>query len=661
MPRVPTTADVNNPKRKGYDFRLDNLLFRTATSNDRQLVIRSAEFPNQQIDLRQNPEDITTNIGQIFSRNDFSGGQGLDFAHKRNGGDKDVTRYFDSKGVDVFHGDDETSYNVHLLFTTENKNVKDTDPITTFSSTNNYLIKTANNKLYVSDNTTIYESTDGGDTWNAMTPSITISYAIQGMAAFGNGFFFVTGDGSTGKQLCHYTGTAWHVESIATSFTGYFTGIWYEKDKLLISGKSTSAEYLFEADPFDHSFSFAAASAVVTTDPDYKFTSVTDAGAVILAANENGKIYSLKNNIDTGLLEQYGQTRIPFEEIHTIVASEGIIFFGTKEATRDVGRFYRADLVAADNLYVLANRQLIKEWVISSIDTTPHAMFASRDSVYCAVQEDTDETYLWRYYLPTAGFARDLKLGAGGLCYGISQGSGKFVASISGKNVYKETSSYESEGYIITPNIDFFTSEVKQWVGTTVEHDEITDSRRIQCFISTREGTIDTPGSSNWELTNDSTQGFGGTEFQINRNARYLNMKIVLTPTIDFTGTPVFRSVSARALPRPQLVVIDIPVNISDQVERPNRKRIKVRNLGETVYQELKQKEGDSVTLELYEPAELIRGVVESVAYPVINHANIGSVTQYCTVRIRGVRAEDITSEFTNIIGIGTLGVVGLG
>ncbi len=102
-------------------------------------------------------------------------------------------------------------------------------------------------------------------------------------------------------------------------------------------------------------------------------------------------------------------------------------------------------------------------------------------------------------------------------------------------------------------------------------------------------------------------------------------MKVVLKATDDKTGTPVFRSVSARALPRPQLVVVDIPVNISDQVERPNRKRIKVRNLGETIYQELKQKEGDSVTLELYSPQETIRGVVESVAYPVINDANISS------------------------------------
>ena len=252
-------------------------------------------------------------------------------------------------------------------------------------------------------------------------------------------------------------------------------------------------------------------------------------------------------------------------------------------------------------------------------------------------------------------------MSASGFITGITQANGKFVVVVAGVDVYRETALYESTGYVILPNVDFFTSEVKQWVGTTVEHDEITDSKRVQCFISTREATIDNADSGNWELTNDSSTGFGGEEFQINRNARYLNLKIVLQANEDYSSSPVFRSVSARALPRPQLIVVDIPVNISDQVERPNRKRIVVKNLGEAVYQELKQKEGDSVTLELYDPSETIRGVVESVAYPVVNNANIGSVTQYCTIRVRGVRAADITSEFTNVLGIGTLGVVRLG
>ena len=658
MPRVPTTADVSNPQRKGYDFRLDNLLFRTAISTDRQLVIRSAEFPNQQIDLRQNPEDITTNIGQIFSRNDFSGGQGLDYAHKRNNSDKDVTRFLDSKGVDVFHGDDETSYNIHLLYKTAAEEIN-------FSGSNNYLVQTTNGEMYVTDQTTIYKSTDNGDTWSAVTTGLTINYNFTGATAVGADAYFTTADGTSNSELIRYdAGTdTWSELTTGQSSNGGLTGAWFAKNQLFISGDNGTVELLWAVNPFNKTWGnsdLADGDAIVTFEDSHNISQVVDAGAVVLAASTNGDVYSIKDV--TGTMTLFGQTNIPFEEVHCITATEGIVFFGTKEKSRDIGRFYRADLVTADNLYVLANRQLVKEWVINGIDTTPKFMFASRDSVYCGIRESATESFLWRYYLPTAGFARDLKMNAAaGYITGITQANGKFVVAVSGVDIYRETTLYEDTGYIILPNIDFFTSEVKQWVGTTVEHDEITDTRRIQSFISTREGNIDFPDSSNWELANDSTQGFGGEEVQINRNARYLNLKIVLQPTDDNTGSPVFRSVSARALPRPQLVVVDIPVNISDQVERPNRKRIKVRNLGEAIYAELKQKEGDSVTLELYSPSETIRGVVESVAYPVINDANIGSVTQYCTVRIRGVRAEDIASLFTNTMGIGTLGVVRLG
>jgi hypothetical protein len=656
VPRVPTTADVANPRRKGYDFRLDNLLFRTSVSNDRQLIIRTAEFPSQQIDLRQNPEDITTNIGQIFSRNDFSGGQGLDYAHKRTNTDKDTTRYFDSKGVDVFAADTEVSYEIKLHHTMQDKGI-------TFTGSKNYMAQTTNGYLYVTDDTTVYKSTDNGDTWNAMT-STNINYAIHGIVSFGNDLFVVASDGSTNKQLLYYNFVAdtWTDENLGSTFVGYFTGIWFVKGRLIVTGKSTTAEYLWETEAFAHNFSgdFAVADATITTEPTHEFTAVADAGAVILVGSTDGNIYSLKDV--SGTLQLQGQSRVGDEEVHSINALEGIIFYGTQEYGTNIGRLYKSQLTVADNLYVLGDRQLLKEWD-NNVLTAPHAMFASRDSIFLGVQENTTEVYLWRYYLPTASLARDKKLTGQGIVSTIKQSGGKFIAVVEGTNggVSKETELYEEDGYIITPNIDFFTSEVKQWVGTTIEHDEIVDTRRIQCFISTRPDTINSSTSPNWELANDSTQGFGGDEVQINRNARYLNMKVVLKATDDKTGTPVFRSVSARALPRPQLVVIDIPVNISDQVERPNRKRIKVRNLGETIYQELKQKEGDSVTLELYSPQETIRGVVESVAYPVINDANIGSVTQYCTVRIRGVRAEDITSLFTNTMGIGTLGVVRLG
>ena len=659
MPRVPTTADVTNPHRKGYDFRLDNLLFRAAISPDRQLVIRSAEFPAQQIDLQQNPEDITTNIGQIFSRNDFSGGQGLDYAHKRNLTEKDTTRFFDSKGVDVFHSDDETSYNLHLLYTTEDKNVKGAG--TTFAGSNNYLAQTTNGDLYVTDQAAIYKSTDNGATWNPVTTGLTINNNFTGAAAVGDQLYFTTATGTSAGELILFNGSSWS-ELSHDQTSNALTGVWFAKGQLFISGDDGSVAYLWAVNPIGKTWTssdLAEADAIVTFEDSHTISQVVDAGAVVLAASTSGDIFSIKDV--SGTMTLFGQTNIPFEEVHSIAAAEGIVFFGTKDKSQAVGRFYRADLVTADNLYVLANRQLVKEWVISGQDTTPKHMFVTRDSIYCGIKESGTESFLWRYYLPTAGFARDIKMGASGFITGITQANGKFVVVVAGADVYLESSLYESDGYVILPNVDFFTSEVKQWVGTTVEHDEITDSRRVQCFISTREKTIDNPDSSNWELTNDSTTGFGGTEFQINRNARYLNLKVVLSANQDFTATPTFRSVSARALPRPQLIVVDIPVNISDQVERPNRKRITVKNLGEAVYQQLKQKEGDSVTLELYDPSETVRGVVESVAYPVINNANIGSVTQYCTIRVRGVRAADVIQSSVNTLGIGTLGVVRLG
>ena len=664
MARVPRVSTTDNPKRKGYDLALDDLLFRAAIAPNRQLTISSAEFPNQQINLTQNPEDITTNVGQIFSRSDFSGGQGLDSAHKRNNKQNDVTRFYDSKGVDVFHGGEESSYNVHLLYTmAASGQTLDGVPVSglTFTTSDQYLVQTTNGHLYVSDGLVIYKSTDYGDNWSTVL-STNVSYAIKGMIGFGNNVFVITGDGVTNKQLIHFDGTTWNVETLGTVFTGYFTGLWFVKGRLIVTGKSTTAEYLWEADPYTGNYTnvFQTSSALITVEPTHSISSVTDAGAVILAASTDGNIYALKDN--AGTLELKGQSRIGDEEVHSINALEGIIFFGTQEVSTNKGRLYRSDLVVADDLYVLANRQLLKEWD-NGVAASPHAMFASRDSVYIGVRESSTDTYLWRYYLPTAGLARDLKVPGQGIVGGIKQVQGKYFVLVQGTSggVYKETSTYENTGYIILPNADFFTSEDKQWVGLEVEHNLLGNGKKVEIYVTTTYDIIDEPDSASWELIGESVSGTGGVEYQLNRNARYINAKVVLEPNVTATESPEFRGISIRALPRPELVVVTVPINLSDQVERPRRKAFKVKNLGEAIYQTLKQKEGDSVTLTLYEPSEIIRGVVESVQYPISERSEVGSVTQFCLLRVRGVRAEDAATIVTRLLGVGKLGVAGLG
>ena len=52
----------------------------------------------------------------------------------------------------------------------------------------------------------------------------------------------------------------------------------------------------------------------------------------------------------------------------------GIVFYGTKETNRSkvIGRLYRANLTVADDLYVLAENQLIKQWDEDGIDNSPN-------------------------------------------------------------------------------------------------------------------------------------------------------------------------------------------------------------------------------------------------------------------------------------------------
>jgi hypothetical protein len=655
MPRVATTINTSNPKRYGYDVRIDDILLRTAVGPGREMQIQSSDVQEQGINVRQNAEDFTSNLGRIYSRNNFAGGQGLDTAHRANGTPKDTTRFFDSKGVDVFHGDDETSYHTHLLYTTAAKSIS-------FSSDNNYMARTTNGNIYVADSTTIYESTDDGDTWTAMT-STGILYAITGIAAFGNTIYVTTGTaGTTNTQFAHYEpgGHGWAVHN--TGFTGgIFTGVWFVKDRLVVTANDGDAEYLWEGDPFADSWAsdFATGDAIITVEPTHEFTSVVDAGAVVLAGSTNENVYSLKDV--SGTLTLQGQTHIPFEQIHSMAATEGIVFLGTQETSRTVGRLYRADLTVADNLYVLANRQLVKEWVETGIDTTPHSMFVSRDSVYMGVNEGTNDTNLWKYYLPTAGLARDLNTSGNGLVKGITQGDGKFVISVANSDVYKETSTYETEGYIIMSAADFFTAESKQFVGAEISTFALPSNTSVELYYSTKFEALDNPTDGSFQLALDQAAGIGDTEKQIAEVSRYIVGKVILKSQAG-ADTPKLKSVQFRALARPELVVAQIPINISDRVERPGRKPVKVKGLGDVLYSALRSKEGDSVTLELFDPAEIIRGVVERISYPINSNVERGSVTQYAIITVRGTRQPTITDvTSTEVFGINALGLMRFG
>ena len=655
MARVASTSNVRNPKRYGYDCRLDNVYLRTAVGPDRLLTIQSSDVQQgQDVNVKQNPEDFTSNLGRIYSRNNFSSGQGLDTAHRADGAEDDVNRFWDSKGIDVFHGDDETSYNIHLLYTTAAQSLS-------FTASNNYLTQTTNGNIYVTDGQTI--RLYNGSSWSTIAAGTSgATHNFTGIAAFGNTLYATTANGTTGSQLLYYNGSSWAAQTTAQTGSGGLTGVYYVKNKLWITGNDGTAEYIWEVSPFNKTWSgsdLADADSIVEIEPTHSITGVIDGGAAVLASSTDGTIYSFK--LVSGNYVNQGQTNIPFEEVHSVAATEGIIFIGTKEVARDVGRLYRAELVAADDQYVLNDRKLVKEWVATGINTTPKSMFVSRDSVYMGIKEANNKVNLWRYYLPTGGLARDLQTAGNGFVTGITQHTGKFMIIVSGSDVYKETTTYESTGYLILSAADFFTAESKQFVGAEISTINLPDETNVSLQYSTKFEDLDNPEAATFTTAINQLGGIGDEEKQIAEVSRYIVGKVVLNSTTG-TSTPKVKSVQFRALARPELVVAQVPINISDRVERPGRKPLKVKGLGETLYNSLRSKEGDSVTLELFEPSEVIKGVVEQISYPIQTNEAVGSDTHYAIITVRGTRQgtiEEVTSIHTP--GIASWGIMRFG
>ena len=659
MAVLPSPSNTAQPQAQGFEANLDDLFLRFAVGPGRQMQINTAPLQAQAIQTSETPEDFQQEFGQIYSRTNFSGGEGLDKAHRREGTPNDFSRFWDSKGIDVFHAEQDNSYSVRLLKDVEQKTL-------TLSSENNYLAQTTNGYMYITDGTSIYQSIDEGVTWTAMT-STQVSYNIHGIVAFGNDLFIVTGDGNTNKQLISYdlSTTTFTDENLGAVFTGHFTGIWFAKGALFLSGKSTTAEYLWQSSPFIHNFSgdFETADALVTTEPTHQFTDVIDAGAVVLAGNTDSNIYSLK--IDGGTWSLKGQTQLAFEEIHSLAATEGIVYVGTKGYQANTGRFYTAELTVADNLYVLANRQLIKEWD-NGVDQSPHSMFVTRDSVYMGIHESATETNLWRYYLPTAGIARDLSVthtsDTNAKVTGITQTGttgGKFIMLISGVGVYKETDTFVSTGYIISALADFYTSENKQWVGAKLNTNGVS-SGTIALATTTIPADINNNVSPTWENQITVASGSGGDEEVLELvQGRWMSVRLTIT-TSDTTQSPELLSFAVRGFQLVNDLVVDMPINISDQVERPFRKALRVNGQGELIYQALRNKEGQNVQLEIFRPDTLLRGIIENVSSPIEEISTRGSVTQYCLVRFRGSKVI-ATSSSGEGLAIGLLGVKRLG
>lgn len=636
MAVLPSPSNTSAPESQGFEANLDDLFLRFAVGPGRQMNINTAPLQAQAIQTSETPEDFQQEFGQIFSRTDFAGGSGLDKAHQRNAGPNDFQRYWDSKGIDVFSGKEVgQEYKVSLLH--------DTDEVQTTTGTNLYMQELGGEIFYA----------DGAVLKKVATP-LTGTVSDDGTPSAGNN---ITGMAVLGSKLYLVANGDIYVRNSAGSYATYnthktFDKLWSMKGRLVAS--ATNGEL--------HEVASTSSPPTMKALPSgSSWTDVADGGAVVLATADDGYIYSFADESSTLTLK--GQTFVEGEVPNAIDAAQGLIFYGTYQNTASgkIGRLYVAEITNANSLYVLVNAQLIKQWGdgTTTLNQAPYKIISTRDSIYTGIVDSASKTNLWRYYLPTGGIARDVEFAESGIVEGLAVFSDRIFATVSGGGLYRESTDYVTTGYIITPLADFFTSEKKQWVGAKLNTNVVT-SGSVKLFTSTIAADINSPDAATWAEQVSIFSGTGGDEEVMTLvDGRWIAGKIQIN-TDDVTQSPEMLSFAIRGFQLVNDLVVDMPVNISDQIERPFRKALRVQGQGDLVYQALRNKEGKNVQLEIFRPDTLLRGIIENVSSPIEEISPRGSVTMYCLVRFRGSKVVQTSTSGVGL-GIELLGVGQLG
>ena len=224
---------------------------------------------------------------------------------------------------------------------------------------------------------------------------------------------------------------------------------------------------------------------------------------------------------------------------------------------------------------------------------------------------------------------------------------------------------YVQEGYIISPMADFFSPASKNWIGLTIQADNIGAGNTMELYVATDPDALLVPSSGAWTfVTRLVIAAEVGNEIVLPAiEGRYAAVQIRLQTTAASTETPKLISYALRAFADSEDFIVQMPVSLSDQIERPNRRPIRLPGYGEAIFNALLGYDGAYVTLDLFRPALTFRGIVEQIQTPIVSQHLRGSRTLYSLVRLRGqiIASGQEQQETFGTLGVAQLGVQQLG
>lgn len=607
---------------QGFGAQLDDLLLRLHVGPRTPIQIETAPIQANRIQTSVDRQEFVSDFGETWARSDFTGGEGLDWAHRPNLTDRDDSRFWDSKGVRVARPSAGVRRELGLLSDTENILALAGAPqMAVLGST-----------LFVSDGTNVQVSTDptGAAGWSVENPNAAeAAAAVAGLAVLGDQVYAALG--ANGVHRRDNAGTWAHYSGLTDA-----VGVWAAKGRVFVS----TGESLYEVTDSAPT----PVTALRTLPPGHTWVDVVDAG-MILGAASDGYVYAWDTD-DAGDLTLVEQTLFQHETPTCLGESQGSVFLGTVQGT--IGRLWRAVLDDSGHLV----GEVIREWQ----GAAPHGIAADREQVYTAVVED-GETHAWRYDVTEAAMFRHYVYADPGATE-LARVNGVLVAAVDGSGVWRPTSEFVAEGWLIGPLADFYSADVKLWVAASLDTGTLPDGTEATLWFTTDPDGLSDPDHSSWvrAMTANAQNPTGEEAPLANIAGRALAGMVRLSASADRLAEPTVQAFGFRAYLSEPDVVVTLPVNVSDIVAMPGRSPLRVPGRGAQVYQYLRDREGESALLQLFRPAETVRGVVASVGAQVPVLTRRGSQTAYALVQVRGRRVSLSGSAVDGTFGAGTFG-----
>lgn len=567
---LPTKTNTLNPRGQGYGVRIGDNYYRLALGATAGSMIQN--IAQWRIRTEDDPEEIggSDERSKTHAQTDFTSGEGLLYYYHPDNAEFDAARFWSSYGIFT-----------EAVTASKYRLTQTGTPGKIFDPTSINAPFTHGNGL-VADGTSLYaiENQRVAIMPNPDSASPVVSYEtpsagndVRALALLGDNLWATTSAG----QLVERTGTnTWAVRS-----TSSYETLWSAKGRLIVGQGRNVIEY--------------GQGTVFSLPTGEAPTAVTDADLAVLVGGSDGYVYALRS--EDGALTLKTQSNFEGEYITGLAAAKNLVLVGTVEHITDssTARLYAA-VLAPD--YTLRNVQLYKEWTVEGRTRAPHDFTVVGSQVYFTVGDGQ----IWRLDLKTVGLFHHFDDPDDGLTLGAaSVGDTLFWRNNSG-NVYRQTTDANTETcYLITSLIDLADARVKMWQKFIAYRD---GSGTLAVEYSTNPDAVEDPDHASWTsltLTDD--------EAIVGAASRWIAFKLTLS------GGASVRGYSVKAYPGGDDLMLRMPIQVGDRVERPGRQPVRIPGLGDRILASLWELEGSAVEVEFLEINLTVKGTVERVEH----------------------------------------------